>query len=145
MYPHRLWLVGPVQEKYMLRPSHTTTETTKMSSSSLHTTTFFHKCNDFSTVYIWATIFTTIFFGKIVVKIFVVCEGLWTYKCLPFQWLFHTKLCSQETALSKQLNMKSSDNLRNYSDKSCFKTRHHTLKNPQAKGYIRTWNILQET
>ena len=31
----------------------------------------------FQRFYIWATIFATIFFGKIVVKIFVVCEGLY--------------------------------------------------------------------
>ena len=63
-----------------LRPSHTTTETTKKSLSSIQTTTFFHNCNDFSTVWYMGNDFHNNFFGKIFVKIFVVCKGLiWVY------------------------------------------------------------------
>ena len=49
----------------------------KKSLTSIHTTTFFHNCNDFLNSFIWAKIFTTIVLEKIVVKIFVVCEGLY--------------------------------------------------------------------
>ena len=59
-----------------LRPSHTTTETTKK-VAIVHTYTlqlFFTTAKIFSTVLYMGNDF----FGKIVVKIVVVCEGLYT-------------------------------------------------------------------
>ena len=48
-----------------------------MQLSSIHTTTFFHNCNDiFQQFYIWATIFTTIFFRKVFAVSCVVCKEL---------------------------------------------------------------------
>ena len=62
------------------RSSHTTTETTKK-VVIVHTYyNFFSQPQGFfQQFYVWATIFT-IFFGKIVVKIVVMCEGLYFWK-----------------------------------------------------------------
>ena len=53
-----------VAQTFHLRPSHTTTETTKNSLRSIHTTTFFTTATIFQQFYIWATIFTPIFLEK---------------------------------------------------------------------------------
>ena len=70
-------VVGLEGNLYEYRPSHTTTETRKK-IVIVHTHyNFFSQLQRFSQLFcIWATIFTTFFFEKIVVKIFVVCEGL---------------------------------------------------------------------
>ena len=51
----------------------------KKSLSSIHTTTFFTTAKIFSTVLYMGNDFHNDFFGKIVVKIIVVCEGLKTH------------------------------------------------------------------
>ena len=48
----------------------------KKSLSSIHTKTFFHNCKDFFNSFLYGQQFLQQFFGKIVVKTFVVCEGL---------------------------------------------------------------------
>ena len=53
----------------------TTTETAKKSLSSIHAATFFHNCNNFSTVLYMGNNFHNNFFGKIDVKIFVGVRG----------------------------------------------------------------------
>ena len=49
----------------------------KNSLSSIHTSTFFHNCNDFSNIVLYMdNDFPNDFLRKIFVKIFVVCKGL---------------------------------------------------------------------
>ena len=60
-----------------VRPSHITTETTKkVIIVHTHYNFFSQLQRFFQQFYIWARFSQQFFFGKIVVKIFVVCEGL---------------------------------------------------------------------
>ena len=70
----------------VLRPSHTPTKTTKTLVSSIHTETLFNNRNYFTTVLYMDNDFHKNFFGKIFVKIVVVCEGLY-----PYFGQFHAK------------------------------------------------------
>ena len=63
----------------VLRPSHTKTEITKKVA---HYNFFFTTATIFSTVLYMGNNFHQIFLRKIVVKIFVVCEGLYFYNCV---------------------------------------------------------------
>ena len=47
--------------------------------SSIHTATFFHKCNDFSNIFFMSSDFLTDFFRKIFAVLRVVCEGLYEH------------------------------------------------------------------
>ena len=69
-----------------LRPSHTTTETTKK-VVIVHTHyNFFSQLQRFFNSFIYDNDFPTDFFRKIFVKIFVVCKGLYNLKFLSLHW-----------------------------------------------------------